>query len=375
MADIPKILILDDEAAQVRALCDTLSDHGYETTGFTRAQVALEAVPNGGFDLLLTDLMMPEMNGIDFLRAALEMDPDLVGIVMTGEGTIATAVEAMKTGALDYVLKPFKLSAVLPVLSRGLTVRRLRLEKAGLEQRLRARTAELETANLDLRATNTELEAFSYTVSHDLRAPLRAICGYSHVLEIEYGKQMPADVQELLSHITRNSERMGSLIDGLLRFSQLNRQSLSKELIHVSALVNEVLVELRKEHRDRKLDVVIGELPDCVADPTLLKQVFVNLLSNAFKFTRQKERVRIEIGAQRKNGETIYFVKDNGAGFDMQHAEKLFGVFQRLHAAEQFEGTGIGLSIVQRIIERHGGRVWAEGALDKGATFYVSLPA
>jgi len=374
MPDRPKILIVDDEAAQVKALCETLRDHGYETSGFTRAQEALKALRKAGVDLILTDLLMPDMNGIDFLRAALEIDPDLVGVVMSGEGTIATAVEAMKTGALDYVLKPFKLSAVLPVLARALTVRRLRFEKAELQQRLHVRTAELETANKDLLAANAELEAFSHTVSHDLRAPLRAIGGYSNILEREYREQMPAEVRQLLSHIARNSHQMGLLIDGLLRLSQFTGQTISKQTVPVSTLVSDILADLRRELGDRNLKIEMENLPDCVADLTLLKQVFVNLLANAFKFTREKAQRRIEIGGARRGNDYVYFVKDNGAGFDMQYAEKLFGVFQRLHSADQFEGTGVGLSVVQRIIERHGGRIWAEAALDRGATFSFSLP-
>src|SRR5476651_1917029 len=169
---LAKILIVDDEAAQMKALCHTLKGHGYETTGFVSAQAALRALEETKFDLLLTDLMMPEMDGISLLQAARQKDPNLVGIIMTGEGTIDTAVEAMKTGALDYILKPFKLSAVIPVLSRAMTVRRLRRENAELGKRVRERTAALEAANNALEAANKELEAFSYSISHDLRAPL-----------------------------------------------------------------------------------------------------------------------------------------------------------------------------------------------------------
>jgi two-component system sensor histidine kinase/response regulator len=363
---LAKLLIVDDEAAQMKALCDTLRDHGYETVGFTTGTAALVAVREAEFDLLLADLMMPEMDGIALLRAAQEVDPTLVGIIMTGQGTITTAVEAMKTGALDYILKPFKLSVMLLVLSRALAVRRLRRENAELAQRVRERTAELEAAN-------KELEAFSFSVSHDLRAPLRGVSAFAHILARDYASQMPTEAQRLLSRVTTNAQRMEQLIEDLLRFSRLGRQPLAKQPVNIAALVHEVLQDLGKDQGDRHIEVKVGDLPDGIGDPSLLEQVFVNLLANAFKFTRQKERAVVEVGCQQHEGERIYFVRDNGAGFDMRYAEKLFGVFQRFHSVREFEGTGVGLSIVQRIIQRHGGRIWADAAVDQGATFYFSL--
>lgn len=369
MPDAPaaRILIVDDEAAQMKALCETLRDHDYETVGFTSGKDALAALREAKFDLFLTDLMMPEMDGVTLLRAALESDSNLVGILMTGHGTIDTAVEAMKAGALDYILKPFKLSVILPVLSRALTVRRLRIENAKLEQRVRRHTAELEAAN-------KELEAFSYSISHDLRAPLRHVDGFANILLEKFSSDLPDEAQRLLSSVSNGARHMGRLTDDLLRFSRLSRQPLSKRPVNLSSLVQQVLEELRKEQPDRRVEVYAGELPDCVGDPSLLRQVLVNLLSNAFKFTRQKEKAIVEVGCDPQEGERVYFIRDNGVGFDLTHAQKLFGVFQRMHREEEFEGTGVGLSIVQRIIQRHGGRVWAEAELDKGATFYFTLP-
>lgn len=362
-----RIIIVDDEAAQMRALCDTLQDQGYYTFGFTNGEEALAALHNAKFDLLLADLMMPGMDGITLLRAVLETDPFIVGIIMTGEGTIATAVEAMKTGALDYILKPFKLSVILPVLSRALAVRKLRLENVELSRQVHERTAELEAAN-------KELEAFSYSISHDLRAPLRAIDGFSQILLEDYYSQMPAEAQQMLNHVTTSARRMRHLLEDLLRFSRLGRQRLSKRAVNTSVLVEEVLEGLRKVEGDRNIEIQTGSLPDCFGDPSLLNQVFVNLLSNAFKYTRNKEKAIIEIGCHQQGGKDIYCVRDNGAGFDMQYAGKLFGVFQRLHSSDEFEGTGVGLSIAQRIIERHGGCIWAEAEVNKGATFYFTLP-
>ncbi len=367
MPTIAKLLIVDDETALMKALCDTLRDHGYETVGCTSGKAALAELREREFDVLLADLMMPEMDGIELLRWAQRIDHNLVGIIMTGHGMIDTAVEAMKTGALDYILKPFKLGAILPVLSRALAIGQLRKENEELNQRVRERTAELEV-------TNQELEAFSYSVSHDLRAPLRALGAFAHLLARDHAAQMPVEAQRLLSRVTTNAQRMEHLIEDLLRFSRLGRQPLAKEPVHMSALVQEVLQELRPEHSDRNIEVVVGDLPENIGDLSLLRQVYVNLLSNAFKFTRQKEHAVVEVGYQQDEEETVYFVRDNGVGFDMRYAAKLFGVFQRLHSTTQFEGTGVGLSIVQRIIQRHGGRVWAEAAVNNGATFYFSLP-
>ena len=370
----PRLLVVDDEIRQMTALCDTLRDHGYETTGYSAGPAALDALRATKFDLLLTDLMMPRMDGIALLRAALEIDPDLVGVVMTGHGTIDTAVEAMKTGALDYILKPFKLSAVIPVLSRAMTVRRLRRENAELAQSVRERTAALEAANNALESANKELEAFSYSISHDLRAPLRHVDGFSQLLAEGYSAQLPPPAQRLLKNVCDGAKRLGRLIDDLLNFSRLSRRPLDKRTVSLSRLVQEVLDELQEERKGREVEIKIDPLPDCLGDASLLKQVYVNLLANALKFTRQRKPALIEIGGSEQAGELLCFVRDNGAGFDMQFADKLFGVFQRLHRDDQFEGTGVGLSIVQRIIHRHGGRIWAEAEVDKGATFHFTLP-
>jgi signal transduction histidine kinase len=235
-----------------------------------------------------------------------------------------------------------------------------------LEQRVQERTAEL-------RAANRELEAFSYSVSHDLRAPLRAITGFSSILLEDYAPQLPDEAQRYLHIVGNSAQQMGQLIDDLLTFSRLGRMELRKQPVAPADLVRQVLEDLQAERAGRQVEIKLGDLPPCRAEPTLLKQVFVNLLGNALKYTRRQEAAHIEVGYLEKGGERVYFVKDNGAGFDMQYANKLFGVFQRLHRAEEYEGTGVGLAIVQRIIHRHGGRVWAEAAVDQGATFYFTL--
>lgn len=376
MAETPyaRILIVDDEAAQMKALCDTLGYEGYQPAGFTSARRALEVMREQEFDLLLTDLMMPEMDGIQLLAAAREIAPDLVGIMMTGHATIDTAVKAMQAGALDYIVKPFKLNVMLPVLNRALAVRRLRLENAQLARDVAERTRQLEVANRQLESANKELEAFSYSVSHDLRAPLRAVQGFCQIYLDDFKASIPPEGLPLLEHVLQGSRRMGQLIEDLLEFSRLGRQPIMREIVPLDRMVARLVADIRSKEPDRKIQLDTGKLGDCEGDSSLIEQVLVNLISNAFKFTRKREDARIEIGCREDNGERVYFVKDNGAGFDMRYADKLFGVFQRLHTTTQFEGTGVGLSIVKRIVERHGGRIWAEAAIDQGAGFYFTLP-
>lgn len=246
---------------------------------------------------------------------------------------------------------------------RDMALRKMNEE---LEQRVQERTGEL-------RAANRELEAFSYSVSHDLRAPLRAITGFSRILLEDYALQLPDEAQHYLKIVDNGGQQMGQLIDDLLTFSRLGRIELRKQPVATADLVQQVLEDLQAEQSGRQVEITLGDLLPCRAEPSLLKQVFVNLLSNALKYSRQREVAHIEVGCREHDGKQVYFVKDNGVGFDMQYAEKLFGVFQRLHRAEEYEGTGVGLAIVQRIVQRHGGRVWAEAALGQGATFYFTL--
>jgi PAS domain S-box-containing protein len=228
-------------------------------------------------------------------------------------------------------------------------------------------------SNEQLEAANKELEAFSYSVSHDLRAPLRAIDGFSRILLEDHMAHLPADAQRYLHGVRNNSQQMGRLIDDLLTFARLSRQPLLKQLVRPADLIRQCMDELHAEQQDRRVKIAIGDLPACQADPALLKQVWLNLISNAFKYTRKQVVAVIEVGSREQAGACAFFVKDNGVGFDMRYADKLFGVFQRLHRSEDYAGTGVGLAIVQRIIHRHGGRVWAEAAVDHGATFYFTL--
>lgn len=238
---------------------------------------------------------------------------------------------------------------------------------AELEQRVIERTAQLETVN-------KELEAFSYSVSHDLRAPLRAINGFSNALIEDYSDKFDAEGKRILNIIRDNTKKMEQLIYDLLAFSRLGRQQMAISDTDMGKLAKAVFDEFKTISPGRLLQLDIQELPPAHGDRAMIRQVFVNLLSNAIKFTRPKETAVIEIGGYVEKNENIYYIKDNGVGFDMQYIDKLFGIFQRLHSVEEFEGTGVGLAIVQRIIRRHGGRVWAEGKVNGGATFYFTLP-
>jgi signal transduction histidine kinase len=253
-------------------------------------------------------------------------------------------------------------------LSIAMTMSRLvaavKVHAEELETRVLERTAELE-------AVNKELASFSYSVSHDLRAPLRAVDGYARMLEEDYIAKLDDEGRRLLSVIRASAARMGMLIDDLLNFSRLGRQPMLRQSVDVAALVREVVGELRG---DSTVKVEIGELPLAQGDRALLKQVWLNLVGNAFKYSRKRDAPRVEIAGQAEGEECIYWVRDNGAGFDMRYAAKLFGVFQRLHSQEEFAGTGVGLAIVQRVVTRHGGRVWAEGKPGEGACFSFSLP-
>jgi light-regulated signal transduction histidine kinase (bacteriophytochrome) len=234
------------------------------------------------------------------------------------------------------------------------------------ERSLQARTKQLEDAN-------RELDAFSYSVSHDLRRPLRAIDGYSSIVLADYSAQLGPEAQRYLNLVRGRVQYLGQLVDDLLAFSRLGRQALNTRALSPADVVKDALNELKPEQDRRGVDVRIHDLPGCEADGSLLRQVYVNLLDNALKFTRGREAPVIEVGARQTRNRTVYYVRDNGIGFDMAYAEHVFGVFQRLDVQEAYEGTGVGLAIVRRIVEKHGGEIWAEAERDRGATVYLTL--
>lgn len=279
---------------------------------------------------------------------------------------------------LEYMQKDF--SRKIPISERGdeLDAVASGLNTMGEEiqyyvSQINQMNAELIKRTEQLESVNKELEAFTYSVSHDLRAPLRAVNGYASMIEEDYSKILDDEGKRLLSVVQYNARKMGNLIDDLLAFSRLGRHEIQKTNIDMNELTEGALLELNKSVQ-HKADVTIGKLHPAKGDYGLINQVMVNLLSNGIKYTSKIKNPLVEINSVKKMGEIIYSVKDNGAGFDMQYVHKLFGVFQRLHRMEEFEGTGVGLAIVQRIINKHGGKVWAEAKPNEGAAFYFSLP-
>jgi signal transduction histidine kinase len=376
---LARLLIVDDDGDQVATMCRLLRLQGYSVTGTTSGADALDvlrAARNDDFpiDILVADLIMPVMDGIALLRAALEIDPDLLSIIMTGHGTIDSAVEAMKSGAHDYIRKPFSLKIALPILSRASAVRALRRENALLLQQAANHTIELESANRELIAANAQLDAFTRTVSHDLRQPISHIMGFAELLSKKETGPLNEKQTEFFGYIYNGGKYLLCLTQDLLRLSRVSHQPLYKEDVDVEALVREILSPMQMAETHRRIELRIGSLPRVRGDRSLLRQVFVNLLANAFKFTRRISNPMVEVSGKLADGKIIYRIRDNGVGFDMAESQRLFTIFQRLHSDVEFEGTGVGLSIVKRILEHHGGSISAESEIGQGTTFTLELP-
>ena len=307
-------------------------------------------------------------------------------IITKGIARLHAGAVTLGSGNLDHRIPRegkdefAEVAAAFNSMAEKLTVSYGDLEREIAERKRTA--AEVQKLNRDLSGTvlqlrqaNKDLDAFSYSVSHDLRAPLRAIGSFSHIIIQDYNDKLDDEGREALGFIQSNTRNMGQLIDDLLAFARLGRQEMRTAEIDMARLAHKGFSELKDTAVDRVIEFRVGSLPFAPGDPVLLRQVFSNLLANSVKFTGPKKIAVIEVGGQVSGDEHVYWVRDNGVGFDMRYADKLFGVFQRLHSADEFEGTGVGLAIVQRIVHRHGGRVWAEGQVGGGATFYFALPA
>ena len=344
-------------------------------------------ISNNKFDVILLDLGLPDSSGLETLIKLITLFPGLATIIiLTGLNDTETSLKAVNNGAQDYIIKgqvdsEILLKSIIYSFERSRLNNELKTQiearkhaemeimklNSELEDRIRSRTAQLEIVNL-------ELEAFSHSVSHDLRAPLRHINGFAEILKEEFYSQLPEKARTYLDTISDAAKKMNRLIDDLLNLSRTNRTQLKRSTLKMNQVLDDALSEVRPLLENRNVDFKISSLPEVSGDYNLLRMVWINLLDNAIKYTRNKREAIIQIDYKIEKKEFIFCISDNGVGFDMQYADKLFGVFQRLHAVDEFEGNGIGLSNVRRIISRHGGRTWAEAEVDKGAAFYFSLP-
>jgi signal transduction histidine kinase len=403
------ILIVEDSPTQAAQLRHILETHGYRVVTAGCGKEALALLPEEKPDLMISDIIMPEMDGYELCRRVKDgcVDLEIPVMLLTSLADPHDVISGLECGADAFITKPFQeehfLARVRYLLQNrhqcrvgtaaGLTVefagrnyqvtsdRRQILDlllstyETAIEKNnelLRARN-ELSRLNEQLATANRELEAFNSTVSHDLRTPLSAINGFSQVILELYGATLDPQCREFVADILQSTLRMDRLIGSLLRFSSLGRRELERTPVHLSAMVKGVATDLRRREPHRTVQFTIAEGVTAEGDPVLLQAVLENLIGNAWKYSGKKEAAEIEFGVTETAGERIFFVRDNGAGFAMDDAHRLFGAFERLHNKDEFEGTGIGLATVQRIIQRHGGRIWAEGALGEGATFYFTL--
>ena len=361
--DKPNILMVDDRPENLVALGRLLGDLPVNLFKATSGNEALRLTLHHDFALALLDIQMPQMDGYElaeFLRQE-EKTQHMPFIFISAIYTDSINVfQGYEKGAFSYITKPFEPEVLINKV-------KFFIEKHQQEVALKENTRKLQ-------AMNEELESFSYSVSHDLRAPLRAIDGFSKVLQKKASDQLDESNLGHLNTIVENVDKMKKLIDDMLAFSKMSRQEQKTSVFDPKQLIEEVFEEEKQVVSNSKVEISIGEIPRIEADKDLIRQVFNNLIGNAIKYSSTKENPKIEVEGKNEGTETIISIKDNGVGFDEEYADKLFKIFQRLHDADEFEGTGVGLAIVKKIVDRHGGRVWAESELDKGATFYIALP-
>ena len=359
----PKILIVDDRPENLFALRTVLKDLDIELIEATSGNDALKATLRHDFALALLDIQMPDMDGYELASILREEEKTahlpfiFISAVYTDNLNVFKGYEK---GAFSFITKPFQPEILINKVNFFISM--YKHEQA------------LFVLNDELENKNKELESFSYSVSHDLRAPLRHINGFVDLLLRRFYDTLPDKARHYLDNIADSSRQMGVLIDDLLQFSRTGREEIRQTELDMNSIVHEVLETIKKDNPKRNIEWQIATLPVVYGDKALLSLVLINLLSNAVKFTRTREKSIIAITVLDEKDEFVFAVADNGVGFDMQYAQKLFGVFQRLHPANEFEGTGIGLANVHQIVLRHGGRTWAKAEPDKGATFYFSLP-
>jgi len=379
------ILLVDDEPRNLDVLESVLEDANYRLVRAENADEALKALIAGDFAAIVLDIRMPGTSGLELAQMIKQRRKTrhipiifLTAYFQEDEHVM----QGYSAGAVDYLSKPCnpailrsKVAVFVDLFCKSRALEAEIAERCQAEQRIRELNAQLAQRVNELAAANTELEAFSYSVSHDLRAPLRQVAGFvGRMQKLAREDVDPNAAGQYLPLIQHSVTRMGRLIDDLLEFSRIGRTELHYQNVSLHSLLDQTLQATQSEAAGRAIQWKIESLPEVRGDAAMLRQVFANLIDNAVKFARPRDPAKIEIGCLPAANEHVVFVRDNGVGFDPHYAHKLFGVFQRLHSAAEFDGTGIGLATVRRIIERHGGRTWAEGILGRGATFCFSLP-
>lgn len=366
----PKILTVDDRPQNLFVLERLLSTLDVEVYKATSGPEALGLVLEHDFCAAIVDVQMPEMDGyelVELIRGyerAATLPVIFVSAIYSDEYHHRKGYSA---GAVDFMSKPFNPDILLSKVKVFIDLFKQR-------QSLQNLVEKLDAAYLQLGLMNRELEQFAQQIATELRAPLRAIDGYVRILMEDYLESLPSDGRECLHHVHTSAQRMDKMIQKLLEFSHLRILPIQRQRISLTDLAKEALGELLLEEPERIVHVNLEEMPSVEVDPVLLKQVFTDLLSNALKFSHERDEPLIEVGIDRQHEKVVYFIRDNGIGFDMQHADKLFDVFQRLHTTEEYPGIGMGLARARQIITRHGGQIWAEAEPDMGATFYFTLP-
>jgi two-component system NtrC family sensor kinase len=384
-----KILAVDDDVDYLRFVGEALKWDGFDVILARSGQEALDVLATQPVDCILLDRQMPGLSGQETCERikAVPVVRDIPLIMLTASEDREAMIKGLSAGADDYISKSSQLEVLKARMhaqirrkqfedeNRRIREELLRKELEAAEARAARELAETKAVLVDeLERKNKELEAFSYSVSHDLRAPLRAIDGFSRFVLDDFGSTLDPKAQEYLQRVCAAAQRMGTLIDDLLELSRVGRAELRRTRVNLSTTARHAIAELRRES-DRQIEIVIQDDLWVEADSRLMQIALDNLLGNSWKFTAGVAHPRIEFGCDLDGSSPTYFVRDNGAGFDSRYAEKLFRPFQRLHNEREFPGTGIGLATVYRILDRHGGRVWAVGAIGEGATFYFTVPA
>lgn len=390
-----RILAVDDSPTYLHEIAEPLREDGYEVIVASSGEEALRLLEVQPADCILLDLVMPGLSGLETCRR-IKATPrwrEIPLLLLTAREDAETMLEGFQAGADDYICKSSEFEVVRArvraqlrrkqfedenrvfreeLVNKGIEAAEARANRELAETRAKL-LAELEISHKELEISHRELESFSYSVSHDLRAPLRAINGFAKILSEEHTQNLNDEGKHLLQVICERSSEMGQLIDDLLTFSRLGKKPIEKSVVDLDLLVKNLIQTLTMESPERQVEFVVKPLGRVLGDKSMLRQVFFNLLSNALKFTFPIPKPTITIGVSDRSGEKVFYVKDNGVGFDMKLYPKMFGVFQRLHDSSEFEGTGVGLATVNRVVQKHGGRIWAEGKVNQGAQFYFTL--